>query len=204
MASNRPNWDSAYLNKPAETLSWFENQPSVSVALMAKAGLEKDDAIVDVGAGASPVLVALAKDGFGDLTAIELSGAALETLQNRLPAGAQVDTVIADICAWQPKRHYDLWHDRAVLHFLTETADRAAYVATLNAALPPGGHAVIGAFAPDGPDKCFGQPIQKYDAESLMALLGQEFVLIEERRHTHVTPGGTEQRYFYALVQRQE
>ena len=202
MTSNRPDWDSAYLDKSAETLSWFEDQPSVSLDLIRTAGVEANDAILDVGAGASPVLVALAHEGFTDLTALELSEAALKTLKRRFPSGAHLETIAADICTWQPARRYDLWHDRAVLHFLTDPADRAAYVATLKTALPRGGHAVIGAFAPDGPDKCFGQPIQKYDAKNLTALLGDEFTLIDERRHTHVTPGGTEQRYFYALVRR--
>lgn len=202
MDRNWPDWDAAYRNGQPESLSWFETEPGVSLDLIRKSGLPNTAGIVDAGAGSSPVLINLAQDGWRDLTAVDLSPTALAALADRIQADHSVKCVVADICIWRPDRQFDLWHDRAVLHFLTDSAAREAYVTTLKTVLKPGGFAVIGTFAPDGPDKCFGQPIRKYDAETLMALLGPEFHLIEQRRYTHVTPAGTEQRYFYGLVQR--
>ncbi|WP_319824157.1 class I SAM-dependent methyltransferase [Thalassovita sp.] len=202
MPRERPEWETAYRDKEAESLSWFENRPDVSLDLIRLTGLSRDAVVVDVGAGSSPVLICLAREGWGNLTAVDLSPSALAGLKAQLPASTKITTIAADICDWQPKHRFDLWHDRAALHFLTDRDDRLAYVGTLKAALKPGGFAVFGAFAPDGPDTCFGQRIQRYDAQELSALLGDEFRLVEERRHTHATPRGTEQRYFYALMQR--
>ncbi len=202
MPHRRPAWDAAYREKQAETLSWFEMRPDVSLSLIRATGLHSDAAVVDVGAGSSPLLISLSGDGWTDLTAVDLSPAALAALKARLPVGSEVTGIVTDICDWKPDQKYDLWHDRAALHFLTSEKDRLDYVETLGRALTPGGFAVIGAFAPDGPDRCFGQEIRKYDAQALLDLLGPGFRLKQECRHTHVTPGGVAQRYFYALVQR--
>ena len=200
--SHRADWDRAYREKDHSDLSWHEPVPELSLSLIQQAGIGPHDAVVDIGAGSSPLLRALAAAGFDDLTALDLSEAALAGLRNDLPDGALTETLIADVCHWQPQRRYALWHDRAALHFLTTPQDQADYAATLTRALAPNGHAIIATFAPDGPEKCFGQPVQRHDGTSLHRLLGPAFRLINEQRHVHTTPSGVEQRYCYTLFQR--
>lgn len=195
-------WESVYRGKQAEDLSWFEDRPQTSLELIAASGIAPDAALIDIGAGASRLTDCLLEQGFRDLTALDLSQAALRATRARLPEDAPVAWIAGDVLTWRPDRRYALWHDRAALHFLTGPADRRAYRDTLGEALEDGGFAVIGTFAPDGPDRCSGQAVEKYDTDKLMALLGPDFRLIDSRRHTHVTPGGTQQRFFYALVQK--
>ncbi len=202
MTDAETKWENTYRGKSADTLGWFEERPETSLRLIARSGVTHDAALIDIGAGASRLIDCLLELGFRDLTALDLSQAALQATRDRLPADAPVTWIAGDMLRWRPERRYALWHDRAALHFLTDPADQAAYRDTLNRALAAGGFAVIGTFAQDGPDKCSGQVVEKYDAGKLMALLGPDFRLIEELRHTHVTPGGTEQRFFYALVQK--
>jgi hypothetical protein len=114
-----------------------------------------------------------------------------------------VKWIVADVTQWEPTRCYDLWHDRAAFHFLTETADRTAYVERLTSALHPGGHAIIGTFAVDGPERCSGLPVVRYDAELLSATLGNVFAFVETRRHDHRTPMGSVQRFQFSIFRRQ-
>ncbi|MYM56046.1 class I SAM-dependent methyltransferase [Thalassovita mangrovi] len=202
MTDAETKWENTYQSKSADALGWFEARPETSLKLIARSGVAHDAALIDIGAGASRLTDCLLDLGFLDLTALDLSQAALQATRDRLPEDAPVTWIAGDMLRWRPERRYALWHDRAALHFLTDPADQAAYRDTLDRALAAGGFAVIGTFAPDGPDKCSGQVVEKYDAAKLMALLGPDFRLIEELRHTHVTPGGTEQRFFYALVQK--
>ncbi|WP_323785347.1 class I SAM-dependent methyltransferase [Thalassovita sp.] len=194
-------WEDVYRSKDEAEVSWFEKRPEISLDLIAQSGIAPDVALIDIGAGASRLTDCLLEQGFRDLTALDLSQAALTATRDRLPEDAPVTWIAGDVLRWTPEKRYALWHDRAAFHFLTDPADQAAYRDKLIEALVEGGYAVIGTFAPDGPDKCSGQVIEKYDTDKLMALLGPEFRLIDSRRHTHVTPGGTEQRFFYALVQ---
>lgn len=199
MSHHRPDWDSAYRGRDAHDLSWFEARPDTSLDLLAHTNLPPTSGVVDVGAGSSPFLQHLSSMGWADLTAVDLSAQAMADLHLHRPS---IKTDVADICDWRPGRQFDLWHDRAALHFLTEAADRAAYVRTMETVLRPNGYAIIGTFAPDGPDRCFGQPVRRYDGERLSGTLGEGFDIKSQCRHVHLTPGGTEQRYFYALVRR--
>jgi len=113
-----------------------------------------------------------------------------------------VEWIVADVTTWEPQQVYDIWHDRAAFHFLTENHDRKAYVARLTKAVKPGGHAIIATFAPDGPDRCSGLPVVRYDAETLGGAIGGAFELVETRRYEHMTPWNSEQRFQFNVFRR--
>ena len=195
------HWDGVYSTKSEDAVSWFEPSPDISLALLREAGLQTDMAVVDVGGGASRLVDALVALPVADITVLDVSATALRTAQTRLPAGSTVRWITADVTTWVPERRYHLWHDRAAFHFLTEDRDQAAYVATLKRALRPGGRAIIGTFALDGPEKCSGLPVARYDADSLQAVLGDDFKLLFSRRHDHSTPWGTSQRFQFSTFE---
>ena len=197
------HWQQVYTGKDDQTVSWFEAVPQVSLDLIHATSVGPDAAIVDIGGGASRLVDALLADGFRDLTVLDLSGEALEKTKARLGArGASVTWLEADVTTWQPARLYDLWHDRAALHFLTDPGDRTAYAERVTRAVRPGGHVIIATFAPDGPERCSGLPVVRHDAASLAALLGPSFELIEARRHDHTTPAGAVQRFQFSRFRR--
>jgi trans-aconitate methyltransferase len=199
----RRHWDKAYTEKGEAGVSWFEARPLVSLDLIAEAGGRPTSALIDIGGGASRLVDALVEAGWRSLAVLDISRVALDAARKRLGAAAgQVDWIAADITRWQPARTYDLWHDRAVFHFLTEAADRAAYVERLAAAVGPGGHAIIASFAPDGPERCSGLPVMRYDAAALAATIGPAFALAGERRSAHTTPWGSSQAFQFSLLRR--
>ena len=195
MSDRESHWQGVYTTKAEDNVSWFEESPDLSLALLAEAGLVSQHAVVDVGGGASRLVDALVAVGQQWVSVLDLSQAALNTARSRLLPDASADWIVADVTAWQPERHYDYWHDRAAFHFLTEPADQAAYVAVLKRALQPGGVAVIGTFAPDGPEKCSGLAVARHDSESLSNVMGDDFALIAQRRHDHTTPWGSVQKF---------
>ncbi len=193
--SRKAHWEDVYAAKGEQEVSWYQDNPAPSLELIALAGLARDAAIVDIGGGASRLVDHLLARGFERLTVLDLSAAALERAKARLgEKAATVRWVVADVTTWQPPHAYDLWHDRAAFHFLTEEADRRAYVSRLDTAVRPGGYVIIGTFALDGPEKCSGLPIMRYDAAALAAMLGSDFKLNDPRRHDHATPSGAVQR----------
>ena len=202
------HWDSRYSGSEPEGLSWFEAAPALSLSLIKQAA-GPEQGVIDMGGGASRLPDALLDAGFGDLTVVDLSAVALERSRARLGdrAGA-VSWVVADVTRWQPARRYDLWHDRAVFHFLTRAEDRADYARALKSALAPGGTAILMTFADDGPEKCSGLPVQRYAPEGLVAeidrLLPGLFDTQDTGRFTHTTPGGAEQRFAYAVLRRRD
>ncbi|MGE0283714.1 MAG: trans-aconitate 2-methyltransferase, partial [Rhizobiaceae bacterium] len=145
---------------------------------------------------------ALVARGQAYVAVLDLSSAALETARSRLGHSANVEWIVADVTRWKSSRQYDLWHDRAALHFLTDPTDQAAYVEALNQALAPSGRAVIGTFAPDGPEKCSGLVVARHDAQSLAALLGDRFQLIASVRHQHTTPWGSTQQFQFSTFEK--
>lgn len=198
MQSDRhDHWAKVYATKGEAEVSWFQPVPQVSLDLIARAGIAKDAAFIDIGAGASRLVDHLQAAGHTDLTVLDIAAAALEKAKARLaPEDARrIHWIATDITAWTPPRAYALWHDRAVFHFLVEPADRAAYRRALLAGTKPGSQIIIGTFAPDGPEKCSGLPVQRYSGESLAAELGPDFALIEQGRDDHRTPGGNLQHF---------
>jgi SAM-dependent methyltransferase len=203
MDSRQAHWDHVYAAKPERELSWFQENPEVSLELIRASGTAKDAAIIDVGGGASRLADALLAEGFCDLTVLDISEQALGSAQSRLgPKAARVRWIAADVTAWEPARTYGLWHDRAAFHFLTEEAPRQAYAARLLRAVRPGGYVIIGTFAPNGPERCSGLPVMQHDAASIGAVLGERFTLIESRSHEHMTPAGRIQPFQFSLFGR--
>lgn len=196
----KQHWDEVSAQKAEEAVSWFQSRPGISLDIIAAAGLQKSDAIIDVGGGASRLVDGLLVDGFTDVTALDIAAAALQKSRARLEKDAdKVHWIVADIVGWLPARRYRLWHDRAVFHFLTEPADRLAYRRALEAGLAPDGTAIIASFAPDGPERCSGLPVQRYSADTLAAELGSRFRLLERRAEAHTTPAGKLQHFQYSI-----
>lgn len=199
------HWENVYASMGEADVSWFQETPALSVELMELVGATPDSAIIDIGGGASRLVDALVARGFKDLTVLDLSSAALAASRKRLGSQSdQVAWIAADITEWKPSRAYDFWHDRAAFHFLTDRADQAAYVARLGSALRQGGHAIIGTFAPDGPEKCSSLPVVRYDATSLQEVLGPGFALVDSRRYNHTTPTGATQKFHFSTFRRVE
>jgi len=197
---HKQHWDEVYAQKAEDAVSWFQPRPETSLALIASAGLTQTDALIDVGGGASRLVDALLSEGFTDVTVLDIAAAALEKSRTRLGKDAdRVRWIAADVTRWTPERRYRLWHDRAVFHFLTTPAERLAYRRALEAALEPGGTAIIASFALDGPERCSGLPVQRYAPETLAAELGPAFRLKGFRREEHRTPAGKIQRFQYSL-----
>ncbi|CAN7388627.1 class I SAM-dependent methyltransferase [Aminobacter sp. LjRoot7] len=198
------HWETIYRTKTEDQVSWFQQTPEPSLTLLGLAGATPDAAIVDIGAGASHLVDALISRGFDDVTVLDISRVALDADRARLgPDASHVSWIRSDVTAWQPDRRYDIWHDRAAFHFLTTVADQAAYKAVLKRALKAGGHAIIGTFAPDGPEKCSGLPIVRHDADSIGKLLGGSFELIDTRRHEHRTPWDSVQLFQFSTFRKQ-
>jgi 2-polyprenyl-3-methyl-5-hydroxy-6-metoxy-1,4-benzoquinol methylase len=203
LANPVAHWDKVYIAKGETEVSWFQERPLPSLELLAELGASSSSAIIDIGGGASRLVDALVAQGFGDITVLDLSNAALCAARQRLGEKAsEVTWIAADMTKWQPRRLYDIWHDRAAFHFLTEPADQAAYVERLREGVRPGGHVIIATFALDGPEKCSGLPVARQSAESLAALLGREFVLIGNRRHEHRTPWQSVQNFQFSMFRR--
>ena len=201
--SRQAHWENVYTTKGEKEVSWFQEDPAPSLELIALTGLPEDADIIDIGGGASRLVDELLARKFCRLTVLDLSGAALGVAKNRLgDSGAGVQWVIADVTKWEPTQTYDLWHDRAAFHFLTDQADQSAYVDRLKRAVKPGAHIIIGTFAPEGPERCSGLPIVRHDADTLSRILGSDFTLIDTRRHDHATPWGAVQRFQFSTFRR--
>jgi trans-aconitate methyltransferase len=201
--SRQDHWQAVYTSKGENDVSWFQERPSTSLDLIALAGATAISAIIDIGGGASRLVDALVAKGFGAVSVLDLSEAAVKIAKARMGTEADKATwIVADVTIWQPGGVFDIWHDRAAFHFLTDEDDRVAYISRLTAALKPGGHAIIATFAPDGPEKCSGLPVMRYDAGSLGRTLGSAFKLVEARREAHVTPWNSVQQFQFSLFRR--
>jgi len=197
------HWQRVYEEKPDDQVSWFQAHPTVSLALIGETGLGPDARILDVGGGASRLVDHLIAQGFRAITILDIAQAALERVRRRLGQRAEgVAWVVADITGWAPPASFDLWHDRAVFHFLTDPADRAAYAAVMAATVPGGGQAIIATFAPDGPERCSGLPVCRYDAQGLAAQFALPFELVNERTEDHRTPAGKIQHFQFVRLRR--
>lgn len=203
MSDRSTHWDHVYATKGEAEVSWFQKNPVISLEMIGAASPNHDAAIIDIGGGASRLVDALLQNGYRDVTVLDLSANALDVAKKRLGgAASMVDWIVADATTWQPAKTYDVWHDRAAFHFLTDPRDRAAYVERLRSAIAPGGHVIIATFAPDGPEKCSGLPVQRHDSASLAAELGPEFELVETRRETHHTPWDSTQAFQFSRFRR--
>ncbi len=195
------HWEAVYAAGPATAASWHRAHLELSLAWIERVAPQRDAAILDAGGGASTLVDDLLALGYRDLTVLDIAAAALAAARKRLQdRAARVHWVEADIVhAGLGAGAYDVWHDRAVFHFLTAASARRAYVAQLTRALKPGGHVLLATFAPEGPQRCSGLPVMRYHAAALQAEVGAGFHLIESREELHHTPGGTRQPFLYTL-----
>lgn len=198
----RSHWEDVYRRKPANSVSWYRPHLETSVALLRKFGLDPASRVIDVGGGASTLVDDLLALGVRDITVLDLSRQALDIARARLgDEAATVRWLAADLLtARLPEAGYDLWHDRAVLHFLTTPEAAARYAEQAAHAVAPGGHAVIGGFAPDGPARCSGLPVARRSAEQIAAVLGPKFRLVHEHSEVHATPEGRAQAFAWAVL----
>jgi len=202
-ANRKAHWETVYTTKGENEVSWFQESPEASLELIDLAHPTPASTIVDIGGGASRLVDSLIARGLNHVTVLDLSEAALEAAKARLGERvSRVQWVVADVTKWYPTQIYDIWHDRAAFHFLTDPADRAAYVACMKRTVKPGGHVIIGTFAIDGPEKCSGLPVNRYDATSLARELGEGLVLVDARRHDHSTPWKSAQRFQFCIFRR--
>jgi SAM-dependent methyltransferase len=199
----KAHWERIYSAKGPDELSWFEAEATLSLMLIQRAVPNRDAAIIDVGAGAATLVDGLLAAGYHRITVLDLSSAALAQAQQRLAERATtISWREADILTNAfPANAFDLWHDRAVFHFLTDAADRSRYVAQVRHALRPGGYALVATFAEDGPTRCSGLEVARYSPAALHAEFGDEFQVVVSQQQTHHTPWGAEQSFTYCLCQ---
>ena len=201
---NKEHWEKVYTTKAADNVSWFQPHAPMSMRLIHATGLGRDSAIIDVGGGASTLVDDLLDDGYRALTVLDLSGAALDESRHRLGSkGKSVRWMEADITQAALEPHsMDIWHDRAVFHFLTTNAERKGYVGQVLRALKPGGHVIMATFGTQGPTQCSGLPVMRYAPEELHAEFGEAFTLLAHEEQLHHTPFGTDQQFIYCLCRK--
>lgn len=196
---HKSHWEEVYQTKAPDAVSWFAPHLDTSLQLIKGAAIEKQAAIIDVGGGESTLVDDLLGHGYQNLSVLDISQTAIDVAKTRLAdAGKSVQWFCADITnATLPESYFDVWHDRAVFHFLTEPNQRIAYVKQVLRSVKPGGHVIVATFGPEGPMKCSGLDVVRYDAEGLHQQFGKNFKLIESTTEIHHTPFGTDQQFLY-------
>lgn len=203
MSSRQQHWDTTYASKPETGVSWFQSDPRQSFRWIQQAAPDHSAAIIDVGGGASRLADRLITEGYSNLTVLDISSVALSRTRERIGSSAdKVKWITADVTAWTPDRTWEVWHDRAVFHFLIEREAQDSYIAALRMGTREGSAVIMATFAPTGPEKCSGLPVRRYDAQSLAARLGRDFYLYAEAAERHQTPFGTTQDFIYVAFRR--
>jgi ubiquinone/menaquinone biosynthesis C-methylase UbiE len=204
MNCSQEHWQHVYVERDPVNLSWHQGEPTRSLALIEQASVSPEAAILDAGGGTSSLAGVLVRLGYRNITVADISAAALARARADLgEAATQVEFVVADLRAHEFPRHYDLWHDRAVFHFMLAEPDRDAYLGTLRRTVEPGGHVILATFGPDGPTRCSGLPVRCYGAPELLAVLGPEFKLITSELEDHSTPSGVIQQFLWTHWRRE-
>ncbi|WP_076789665.1 class I SAM-dependent methyltransferase [Chlorobium sp. KB01] len=200
----KEHWEKVYSTKATDEVSWFQEHAELSLRLIRNAGVPLTASIIDVGGGASTLVDDLLSNGYVNITVLDLSGTALAKAKARLgERGSSVKWLEANVIETEfPTQAYDVWHDRAVFHFLTSVEERQAYVQAVLHAVKPGGLVIVATFAEDGPTKCSGLPVMRYGANDLHAEFGEPFLLLGHEKESHHTPGGNEQKFVYCLCRK--
>jgi len=195
----KTHWEKVYATKEPDAVSWYRAHLETSLKLIEQAADSHSASIIDIGAGESTLVDDLAARGYKNITVLDVSQTALDVTKKRLgPLAERIKWVVADITQMQLEPlAYDVWHDRAVFHFLTSTEQRAVYVRNVATAVKPGGHVIVSTFGPEGPTKCSGLEVMRYDAKSLHNEFGVRFRLVESSNELHNTPFGTTQQFLY-------
>jgi SAM-dependent methyltransferase len=198
------HWDAVYGRTDESSVSWFQEVPARSLAVLDELGVDPSRSVVDVGAGASRLVDELVGRGFGDVTVLDVSAAALDQARARLgDAATGVRWVVHDVLSWAPARTFEVWHDRAVFHFLTEADEIQRYLGVLNRAVSPDGLVLVATFAPDGPTHCSGLPVSRYGPEDLSAVFGVGvFEPLGSWREEHVTPADALQPFTWVAMRK--
>jgi len=202
--TGKQHWETVYRAKAPNAVSWYRPHLDTSLALIERAAPDRNTAVLDVGGGASTLVDDLLARGYRDITVLDISAEALHVARERLGEAAGAVTWLATDLLDAPllPARYDLWHDRAVFHFLTGAEQQVQYVWQLTHALKPGGYVLLATFGPQGPLKCSGLDTVRYDAEGLARVLGDGFTLLDSTLESHATPFGTTQQFLYALFRR--
>lgn len=202
--TDKQHWETVYRTKAPDAVSWYRPHLDTSLALIERAAPDRNTAVLDVGGGAATLVDDLLARGYRDLSVLDISAAALNVARERLGEAANAVTWLAADLLDAPlqEARYDLWHDRAVFHFLTQAEQRAHYLRQLTRTLKPCGHAILATFGPQGPLKCSGLDTVRYDAGELARVLGDGFTLVDSTLEFHATPFGTTQQFLYALFRR--
>ena len=199
------HWEDVYRTTAAEELGWYQAHPTMSLNLIESTGVQKTGSLIDVGGGDSTLVDHLLKQGFDHVTILDISAAALERAKARLSNRANLVTWIeGDVTVFRSSRKYDVWHDRAVFHFLTDAEDREKYCETMNGAVSAQGHVIIATFGYEAPPTCSGLPVVRYSPEFLALAIGSNFELIESVEQLHQTPGGKNQPFIYCRFTRRK
>lgn len=201
---SKSHWETIYETKDATQVSWFQQHPELSLQFIEQTGVDKAGQIIDVGGGASTLVDDLLANGYEHVTVLDISGAALQVAQQRLgPLASKVTWLEASIIeADLPESFYDVWHDRAVFHFLTRTEDRARYVTAVQRSVKTGGHVIVATFGLEGPLRCSGLDVVRYSPDSLHDEFGSDFELVDSSTELHHTPFGTEQKFIYCYCRK--
>lgn len=202
---SKEHWEQVYSTRAENSVSWFQEHARQSVELIGSTRVPKSAKIIDVGGGASTLVDDLIAEGYQHITVLDLSEAALGASRTRLAERASGASWLAgDITKIDlPLHEFDVWHDRAVFHFLTTREEREAYVHAVLRAVKPGGHVIVATFAEDGPEKCSGLPVMRYSADGLHAEFGSPFTLLQQEHEEHHTPFGTVQKFIYCLCRKE-
>ncbi len=203
MEDLKAHWDRVWQTKPHDATSWYQEAAAPSLRFFETAKLSNSAPLIDIGSGASKLIDGWLSQGFRDITALDISAHAFAQSKLRLGAAADHVTFIeANVLDWQPERRYQLWHDRAVFHFLTDPDSRKCYINTLTKALMPRAFFICGAFSTSGPQKCSGLEVQRYDAGTMAEVFAPWFEVSASEVETHLTPGGAEQHFLWSLFRR--
>jgi SAM-dependent methyltransferase len=196
------HWDTVYSTKEHTDVSWFQANPALSLHFITSVS-DSTASVVDIGAGESLLVNFLFDNGYSDLTVVDISEKALSALRSRLgDAARHVTFAVVDITQWEPDHSFDVWHDRAVFHFLTDDQSRSSYIRIAGRSIREGGHLIIGTFADDGPEQCSGLPTARYSLEALASLFHEEFAIVTTQREEHTTPWGSSQNFSWVVLQK--
>lgn len=202
MNTMKTHWENMYQHKLPTDVSWYQTCPELSLQLIQKTAISSDEPIIEIGGGASTLVDYLLERGFNQLTVLDITAAAMQHTKVRLgDKSKKVQWIEADVTHFQPSQQYKYWHDRAVFHFLTDVQDRQNYIRVLKSALQPDGYAMIATFAADGPEKCSGLNVVRYDSQRMSEEFGNTLKLLEIHHENHITPNGGEQKFIYFLFQ---
>jgi SAM-dependent methyltransferase len=198
------HWSEVYQAKTPDNVSWYQERPELSLSLIEKTGLSKSARIIDVGAGASTLADYLLSLDYRELSLLDISPESLDISKKRLGEKAnEIKWLVGNITTVTlPKAAYDIWHDRAVFHFLIEESQRLAYLQQVKQSLAAKGHLIMATFASDGPEQCSGLNVMRYDTDTLRNFFGADFALLSSNYESHITPWASEQKFLYCHFQR--